>query len=703
MAVRIQRHEGPQSEPGGGRSPRDSDPAESFASASFNESRGAELKDQLPGLSRDRGKVLKTESQGRPNLALISGLERFDQKTLKLLAEHLDHGLKNGQRAELAGRLVFPANEEAAQLYSQLIRRGLGKVRELALTALARFPANDAGAAIYLQKLKGKPPLTFEQNVQLYAARMFPDDTRRATQYGRELTKGLRPLHTGPNPGPGALAKRVCDFVRTEIFSERTVISKLSELRSLFGLKKADVQAALKDSRHGLSKYEEDLRALKLLMLREDPKNVLSVQVIKGIRSYVALENELHKNGAIEQISTRKEIALLFGVSKDQATRYLRYSFAPDLRYREQVFGNLDRDQLAQQVVAAVREEFSGLPSDPKRGLSSDEQLAEMFKLTPVAIYQILNRGLDSSEIQRRSFVLRENQQEGEHLRSPVVFVRQELKAFSKGEIDQLSDDEVVGRVFGVAPATIADRLLPSSAGLSKDDYRERAFVLALRNSQDPAAEALRKVMTEYLKERVLRHKGALPQGESAQTVSNGNGSSKVHFMGYEFDSCEEAACGVLMQKYLPGFQIVPGETFQVAVKGGRCDFLYNGTFIEYHPIKAFWTSNGNGSFKTQEHYERFLAIKRQLAGMPKKMRQHYVDQVKVELLQSYEEERKALVKSSVAYGECDLRVVTSAEDLYYSVIRPFGKNVPSKKAFEAEFKRITARALKEHRAQKGE
>ena len=52
------------------------------------------------------------------------------------------------------------------------------------------------------------------------------------------------------------------------------------------------------------------------------------------------------------------------------------------------------------------------------------------------------------------------------------------------------------------------------------------------------------------------------------------------------FASKSELAVGLLLEKYIPDFEMIPGKTFQVPLAFGKqCDFRIGHLYLEYHPV----------------------------------------------------------------------------------------------------------------------
>jgi hypothetical protein len=152
---------------------------------------------------------------------------------------------------------------------------------------------------------------------------------------------------------------------------------------------------------------------------------------------------------------------------------------------------------------------------------------------------------------------------------------------------------------------------------------------------------------------------------------------------GIHYSSQSEAACGILFEKYLPGFKIAEGKTFQVDVKTATIDFLVEKTFIEWHAAIPTRTRTGVGDFATEQELSEYQQELHTRSGEDKTA---YKKQVKRDLIKKYHEKRKAAIEKST-YAGYELITIQTPEELYNQVIVRFGRNTPSRQDFSKEFK----------------
>lgn len=112
------------------------------------------------------------------------------------------------------------------------------------------------------------------------------------------------------------------------------------------------------------------------------------------------------------------------------------------------------------------------------------------------------------------------------------------------------------------------------------------------------------------------------------------------------------------MEQFIPGFKVIPGETFQVAIGGGRSvDFFASGIFIEFHPLRAAKGKRrkpriGYNAGRQNRHFCKYnmLACR-------------------------YFERRRAALDSSERLRNAELIVANTREEFYLLVIRRFAGN----------------------------
>lgn len=148
-----------------------------------------------------------------------------------------------------------------------------------------------------------------------------------------------------------------------------------------------------------------------------------------------------------------------------------------------------------------------------------------------------------------------------------------------------------------------------------------------------------------------------------------------------QFGSKTEFACGVLLEKYVPGFQLEMGKTMQVHIGyNKRCDFCIDNVFIEWHPINLQTEFKNHGAYKQITSALRFC--KPHIA-------QEITEGLKQELYERYALYRGFLIEQSFGKNT-ELIVVCSFEGFYKRVLKRFGDNIPSMHDCEVAFRKLS-------------
>ncbi len=161
------------------------------------------------------------------------------------------------------------------------------------------------------------------------------------------------------------------------------------------------------------------------------------------------------------------------------------------------------------------------------------------------------------------------------------------------------------------------------------------------------------------------------------------------------FSRCE-AACGALMERFIPGFRVREGETFQVPIGVDRfghmrhVDFLVKDVLIEYHQPRFWRSKRRHGDFDSPEQFRQY---RRDLLALPEDQRETFRELTKKKLALQYTAKRESQIALSLEHSGRELVVATDARDFYHKVIVRFGRNIPSEDAFAHMFCQICHRA----------
>lgn len=154
-----------------------------------------------------------------------------------------------------------------------------------------------------------------------------------------------------------------------------------------------------------------------------------------------------------------------------------------------------------------------------------------------------------------------------------------------------------------------------------------------------------------------------------------------AHAAPLEFCSRSEAICAELLQRFVPAFDLKQGLTFQVAIgTDGRgntycVDFLVDGVLLEYHPVRFYRNKKGFGDFRDHEEYRSYTRALHSLKG---DSRRFFHEAMERQLKSNYFKKRRALLDQHPLFRRMELVVATSPEELYFFVIKRFGRNYPA-------------------------
>ena len=152
---------------------------------------------------------------------------------------------------------------------------------------------------------------------------------------------------------------------------------------------------------------------------------------------------------------------------------------------------------------------------------------------------------------------------------------------------------------------------------------------------------------------------------------------------GIKYGSRSEIACSRLLQKYLPGWLPVEGQTFQVPIGyNKRCDFYLpaRDQLIEFHPIILKYEIQHRGAARE---------IERALWRMDRQTRAGLEDALVAELrLQYFKKRRFALDYGDGRFAHTELVLVCSSEEFVERVLRFSGQK---RNEALAEWKRIVS------------
>lgn len=152
-------------------------------------------------------------------------------------------------------------------------------------------------------------------------------------------------------------------------------------------------------------------------------------------------------------------------------------------------------------------------------------------------------------------------------------------------------------------------------------------------------------------------------------------------YNGIEYHSMSEAAIANLLEKYVSGYKIIKGKTWQVnSTISKTIDFLINNEFMEFHEILRFYGNNRRGDFRTFKEYQIYKEL------IEKSKDKNKFDNLVTCLLAArYMTERLKAIKESKYKNPLILCVNT--EDVYDKVISKYSQ--VSKEEFKSDYNQL--------------
>ncbi len=143
-------------------------------------------------------------------------------------------------------------------------------------------------------------------------------------------------------------------------------------------------------------------------------------------------------------------------------------------------------------------------------------------------------------------------------------------------------------------------------------------------------------------------------------------------YRGIGYCSLSEAAFGVLLEYFIPGFDIISGKTFQVPLGNGRsADLKINDVIVEYHQVRLIPSRGKLGDYPSEQAFQEYLNLRRRFKRSPHKRRA--LERVtRRHLLHYYTLRRKKHVEASPWHQNCELVVASSPEEFYFLVLDRF-------------------------------
>lgn len=160
---------------------------------------------------------------------------------------------------------------------------------------------------------------------------------------------------------------------------------------------------------------------------------------------------------------------------------------------------------------------------------------------------------------------------------------------------------------------------------------------------------------------------------------------------GRSFDSKSEAAVGILLEKYIPGYKIIRDKTFQ-ANGDTFClfDFILDKAIVEWHPIVLKYATPS----KDRRAYEELRAEIR--TPEERKALNDLSREIAEDLAVQYWMKRQDASDKSQIYQGKEVILARSFNELYDLVLSKYGDPtlLPTKRALRKEFKQLRYSAM---------
>ena len=162
----------------------------------------------------------------------------------------------------------------------------------------------------------------------------------------------------------------------------------------------------------------------------------------------------------------------------------------------------------------------------------------------------------------------------------------------------------------------------------------------------------------------------------------------KWRLEGNDYDSMEEAATGILLEKYIPNFKVKEDETFQVGkisddkTCGCIYDFIIPDAIIEWHPVNLIHDFD-----YISEAYQEYEELKKEFKTPEDKIdlnliRRGLEDDVATEYWF-----KKQYISDNSDYNGKEVILARDFNELYDLVLTKYGKeDLPSKRELRKEF-----------------
>lgn len=156
---------------------------------------------------------------------------------------------------------------------------------------------------------------------------------------------------------------------------------------------------------------------------------------------------------------------------------------------------------------------------------------------------------------------------------------------------------------------------------------------------------------------------------------------------GISYCSLSEAVYAAFLERYVEGFRIVTGVTYQLPLSDGRTvDFRIGNLLFEFHGVRLKAGRSGRGDFGSLGEFRSLRADLRASRG-DRFRRTRVFHRARSQIAQQYYLRRKALIDRSPGLRGMELVVATSMEEFYERVLaRVSSREIPPFAEYAEEY-----------------
>lgn len=203
-----------------------------------------------------------------------------------------------------------------------------------------------------------------------------------------------------------------------------------------------------------------------------------------------------------------------------------------------------------------------------------------------------------------------------------------------------------------------------------RDEYHDAPEEpMAVRSGESPSGKSKKLTPKERTAKDIHENTGSSSEDDAlrvAQSEKQKNTRKRRNcpLETLSFSSKSEAACGIMLEKYVHDFRLVPGETFQIPVGSKKIDFQLEGVFVEFHPIQL------RHEFASKKAYDQFKVAIGRLEDWQKSELQEILSQ---EFQMQYKKGRVNILGCFEETKNSEVIVCYNGSDFVDNVLMRFG------------------------------